>query len=87
MEGTSSETEKNIIAISPRRRHALKHAVAEVYGLYDANWKEAVNCINTGLRAMRRRLPFTAVDGNISEKASDKSHVNLSVFLYIWYVY
>lgn len=56
---------KNIIAISPRRRHALKHAVAEVYGLVDANWKEAVNGINTGLRAMRRRLPFTAVDGNI----------------------
>ncbi|XP_062604469.1 mucin-5AC-like [Saccostrea cucullata] len=56
---------KNILPISPRRRHALEHAVAEVYGMYNQNMKEAVNGINTGLRSLRRRLPFTPQDPNI----------------------
>lgn len=79
---------KNIIAISPRRRHALKHAVAEVYGLFDANWKEAVNGINTGLRVMRRRLPFTAVDGNSQWKSIRKNPCELfCVFVYTLYMH
>lgn len=79
---------KNIIAISPRRRHAFKHAVAEVYGLFDVNWKEAVNGINTGLRKMKRRLPFTAVDGNIHWNSIRKNTCELfCVFVYTWYMY
>ena len=53
---------KNIPAISPRRRHAMEHAVAEVYGSNELYLKEAVAGINTGLRRLRRRLPLTALD-------------------------
>ncbi|XP_062584338.1 serine-rich adhesin for platelets-like [Saccostrea cucullata] len=54
---------KNIPAISPRRRHAIEHAVAEMYGSNEAHLKEVISGINTGLRKMRsRRLPFTSLE-------------------------
>jgi hypothetical protein len=55
---------RNTPALSPRRRHAVEHAIAEVYGLCDANLKELIKGINTGLRHLRRRLPFSRIDGN-----------------------
>jgi hypothetical protein len=48
---------KNIPAISPRRRHAIAHAVSEVYGNSEGNMKEAVYGINAGLRKMRYKKP------------------------------
>lgn len=54
---------KNIAAISPRRRHAIEHAVAEVYGSEDPYLKETVSGINTGLRRLRSRiLPFSSLE-------------------------
>lgn len=54
---------KNIAAISPRRRHAIEHAVAEVYGSEDPFLKETVSGINTGLRRLRSRiLPFSSLE-------------------------
>lgn len=57
---------KNLPAVSPKRRHAIERAVAEVYGLYDVNLKEAVGGINVGLRNLRRRLPFSKIENNQS---------------------
>lgn len=54
---------KNIAAISPRRRHAIEHAVAEVYGSEDPYLKETVSGINTGLRRLRSRIqPFSSLE-------------------------
>jgi Sec-independent protein translocase protein TatA len=55
---------RNTPALSPRRRHAVEHAIAEVYGLCEANLKEVIKGVNTGLRHLRRRLPFSRIDGN-----------------------
>lgn len=53
---------------SPRRRHAIEHAVTEVYGCHEGHLKGTVNGINTGLLRMRRErgnIPVMVIEDNI----------------------
>ena len=58
---------KNVLALSPRRRHAIEHSVCEVYGLSDGNIKEAVQGINAGLRKLRHRQPLSLVSLDMND--------------------
>ncbi len=50
-------------ALSPRRLHAISHAVDDMYGIGADNIKTTVNAMNTGIRNITRKIvPLSTVE-------------------------
>lgn len=66
LNGRNYRGTRNKQALSPRRRHAIEHAVIENYGMTKETFYDIQQSINTGLRnmKMRHRPPLILVNPN-----------------------
>ncbi|XP_061194227.1 uncharacterized protein LOC133202425 [Saccostrea echinata] len=66
LSGRNYKGGRNKLALSPRRRHAVEHAVIENYGMTKETFFDIYSSVNTGLRnmKMRNRFPLLIVTPN-----------------------